>query len=143
MPHRYLPDIAISDAAFEAWGPTLEDVFISCAEALTGVMVDDLSLIAGKEAVELRLFNTDLDMLLFDFLNELVYMKDAKRLLLRVERVEIVEEGGGFELIGHTSGEEIDPSRHRLLADVKAVTLSRFSLERDDEGWRATVIVDI
>lgn len=143
MPYKYLPDIAISDAAFEAWGANLEDVFISCADALTGVMVDDLSLIAGKEAVELRLFNTELDMLLFDFLNELVYMKDAKRLLLRVERVEIVEEGGGFELVGHTSGEEIDPLRHRLLADIKAVTLSRFSLERDDEGWRATVIVDI
>lgn len=143
MPFKYLPDIAIADAAFEAWGDNLESVFISCADALTGVMVDDISLIEGKEAVELRLFNAELDMLLFDFLNEIVYIKDAKRLLLRVEKVEIVEQGGGFELTGKASGEQIDPSKHRLQADVKAVTLSRFSLVREDEGWRATVVVDI
>lgn len=143
MPFKYLPDIAIADAAFEAWGDTLESVFISCADALTGVMVDDISLIEGKETVELRLFNAELDMLLFDFLNEIVYIKDAKRLLLRVEKVEIVEAGGGFELAGKATGEQIDPSKHRLLADVKAVTLSSFSLVREDEGWRATVVVDI
>ncbi len=143
MPFKYLPDIAIADAAFEAWGDTLESVFISCADALTGVMVDDLSLIEGKEAVDLRLFNDDLEMLLFDFLSELVYIKDAKRLLLRVGGVEVTEEGGGYGLIGKASGEEIDPARHRLLADVKAVTLSRFSLVREDGGWRAIVVVDI
>lgn len=143
MPFKYLPDIAIADAAFEAWGDTLESVFISSADALTGVMVDDISLIEGKETVELRLFNAELDMLLFDFLNELVYIKDARRLLLRVEKAEIVEQGGGFELVGTASGEQIDPSKHRLLADVKAVTLSSFSLVREDEGWKATVVVDI
>lgn len=143
MPFKYLPDIAIADAAFEAWGDTLESVFISCADALAGVMVDDISLIEGKETVELRLFNAELDMLLFDFLNEIVYIKDAKRLLLRVEKVEIAEEGGGFELAGKATGEQIDPSKHRLLTDVKAVTLSHFSLVREDEGWKATVVVDI
>lgn len=143
MPFKYLPDIAVADAAFEAWGDTLESVFISCADALVGVMVDDISFIEGKEEVELRLFNTELEMVLFDFLNELVYIKDAKRLLLRVQKVEISEQGGGFELIGKASGEQINPAKHRLQADVKAVTLSRFSLVLEEHGWRAQVVVDI
>jgi SHS2 domain-containing protein len=40
-------------------------------------------------------------------------------------------------------GEEIDPQRHGLLADVKAVSLHNFVVEKAPEGWRATVILDV
>ena len=42
-----------------------------------------------------------------------------------------------------THGEPIDPQRHRLRVDVKAVTLHRFSIEKTAQGWEATVILDI
>jgi len=40
-------------------------------------------------------------------------------------------------------GEEIDRGRHRLVVDVKAVTLFNLRVERDDKGWKATVVLDI
>ena len=40
-------------------------------------------------------------------------------------------------------GEKLDPSRHRLRVDVKAVTLHQFRLEKTDRGWETQVILNI
>lgn len=143
MPYRYLDEIATADVAFEATGSSLEDVFTSAAEATINVMVDEPERIERTKRVSVKLENTDRDMLLYDFLNELVYLKDAKKLLMRVEKIDIREGAGGLSLVAELSGEELDPLKHPLGADVKAVTLHMFSLERVDGGWKATAVLDI
>ncbi len=85
----------------------------------------------------------DLDLLLYNFLNELVFFKDARRLLLRVTEVTITKTEAGYKLRASAYGDVIDPSRHPLSADVKAVTLHRFKLEETPDGWRSTVVLDI
>jgi SHS2 domain-containing protein len=82
-------------------------------------------------------------MLLFDFLQELIYFKDAEQLLLRVREVSIDEKDGEFFLKAKTAGEPLDAARHHQRADVKAVTLHDFSVEKQDEGWKARVLLDI
>lgn len=143
MPYRYLGEIATADVAFEATGSSLEEVFIASAEATTNVMIDEPERIERSQKVDLRLSNDEADMLLFDFLGELVYYKDAKKLLLRVDELRITQDDTGFGLIASLSGEELDPKRHPLGADVKAVTLHMFSLEKTPAGWKATAILDI
>ncbi len=143
MPYRYLDDIAVADVAFEAWGATLEEMFTSCADATMNVMVEDLATIQGLETLEIDLQNGEADLLLFTFLNELIFYKDARRLLLRVSALTISRRNGPFSLQAVLSGEEIDPARHQLNVDVKAVTLHRFRVEETGTGWKATVILDI
>lgn len=143
MPYRYLDEIATADVAFEATGGSLEEVFTAAAEATLNVMVDEPERIERVLRVAVKLENTDRDMLLYDFLNELVYLKDARKLLLRVENMEIREGAEGLSLVAELSGEELDPAKHPLGADVKAVTLHMFSLERADGGWKATAVLDI
>lgn len=143
MAYRYLDEIATADVAFEATGADLAEVFTSAAEATTHVMIEEPERIERRKKVDVRLSNEEADMLLFDFLNELVYYKDAKKLLLRVDELRITEGDSGYSLEAVLSGEELDPERHPLGADVKAVTLHMFSLERTGEGWRATAILDI
>jgi len=41
------------------------------------------------------------------------------------------------------TGEPLDATRHHQRADVKAVTLHDFSVEKEDDGWRARVLLDI
>jgi SHS2 domain-containing protein len=53
-----------------------------------------------------------------------------------------VDTDGRFSLTAAAWGETIDPSRHELLVDVKAVTLHRFRVEKASRGWEATVILD-
>jgi SHS2 domain-containing protein len=141
--YEYLPDIAIADVAFRALGKTLEELFVAAGEATMNVMVDDLSAIARREEVRVDLSEQALDMLLFDFLNELIFLKDARQLLLLVKTIKISAEASGFTLHAVLSGEQLDPVRHPLNADVKAVTLHRFEVKETSEGWEATVVLDI
>ncbi|MBI5588178.1 MAG: archease [Deltaproteobacteria bacterium] len=143
MPYRYIEDIATADIAFEATGADLTEVFVSAAEATMGVMVDDLSTIRKAAEVFVELTGNELDMLLYNLLNELVYYKDARRLLLRVDSIGIDERGPVFSLKAKLAGEELDRKRHPLKVDVKAVTLHRFGLIKTEEGWKATVVLDI
>jgi SHS2 domain-containing protein len=64
-------------------------------------------------------------------------------LLLHAGRVRIEEREGLFCLEAHASGEQIDAGRHRLLVDVKAVTLHRFQVAFKDNLWRAAVVLDV
>jgi len=143
MPYQYLEEIAKADVAFEAWGETREEMFIAAADAMMNVMVADLATIRVKERRTLRVEADALDMLLFELLQELIFQKDAARLLLRVKEVEIMRQIENYRLTGVAEGEELDPQRHDLVVDVKAVTLHRFGVERTDGGWKAMVILDI
>lgn len=143
MPYRYLEDIATADVAFEARGKDLEEVFISAADAATNVMVEDLDSIQRREALHIEAQNRELDLLLYSFLSEIVFIKDARRLLLRFDKVEIEERAGIYCLRAKAWGSPIDPGRQRLKADVKAITLHRLSLVEAGDGWRATVVVDV
>jgi SHS2 domain-containing protein len=143
MPYRYLEDIATADVAFEARGKDLEELFTSAADATMNVMVADLASIAQLEKMDFEVENADLDMLLFNFLQEFIFFKDARRLLLRVLSVSIDKRNAGFSLQAKTAGEELDPEKHDLIVDVKAVTLYRFALQETESGWMATVVLDI
>ncbi len=143
MPYEFLDDVATADIAFKAWGKDLEEVFIAAADATMNVMIEELDSILPREKRELKLENDALDMLLFNLLQELIYYKDAERLMLRMDRVEIEEKKKLYALKAAAWGEQLDPDRHRQRVDVKAVTLHRFRLEKTERGWEAMVILDI
>jgi len=143
MPFRFLEEIATADVAFEAWGDTLEELFISSAEALLGTMTAAPEQVVRREGLTLRLEHEELDLLLFSFLQELIFYKDARRLLLHADRVRIEGGKGLFSLVARASGERVDAGRHRLLVDVKAVTLHRFQLQFEAGIWKAVVVLDV
>lgn len=143
MPYEYLEDLATADIAFRAWDDELEGVFRAAAEATMNVMVEDLATLRRSERRKIELQNDQLDMLLFDFLQEIIYFKDTDQLLLLVDEVDVQESHGSYRLRGEASGERLDPERHDTRVDVKAVTFHRFALEKTETGWEATVILDI
>ena len=143
MPYTFLDDVAIADLAFEAWGTTLEETFVAAAEAVMNAMVENLESIRPLESRQLQVESEARDLLLFAFLQELVYYKDAEQLLLRVPQVQITTHQGQFRLQAEARGERLDPARHRLRVDVKAITLHRFALEQTPSGWKALVILDV
>jgi SHS2 domain-containing protein len=143
MPYRFLEEIATADVALEAWGASMGETFIAAADAAVNVMVQDLATISPQTRRQFRLENTELDMLLFALLEELIFLKDAEQLLLRVSDVHIQQSATGWQLDALAAGEKIDPGKHPLVVDVKAVTLHRFALEQVPEGWRALIILDI
>lgn len=143
MPYEYRGDIAHADIAFNAWAETLEELFQDAARATMQVMVENLSAVRPTRTVDLQLDQENEEMLLFDFLNELIFYKDAQRLLLLPAQLAVSKTETGYALKGTLQGEEIDVARHNMNTDVKAVTMLRYSLARVPEGWRATVVLDV
>ena len=143
MPYHYLEDIGTADIAFEATGCDLSELFRDAADATMNVMIDNLQAIEPRENRHIELSSDEIDMLLFDFLQELIYFKDAERLLLRVRDTRIEQRDGNYFLKAETAGEPLDAARHHQRADVKAVTLHGFSVEKEDDGWKARVLLDI
>src|SRR5712664_288603 len=91
MPYEYLEEIGTADIAFEATGRDLAELFSDAADAMTNVMIDNIEAIQPRETRQIELSNDKLDMLLFDLLQELIFLKDAERLLLRMREVQIAE----------------------------------------------------
>ena len=143
MTYHYLEDFATADIAFEATGRDLEELFGAAADATMNVMVEEIDAIEAREARTIELRSREVDMLLFDFLQELIYYKDAEHLLLRVKEIVIAAQDGVYSLRAIGRGERLDLERHEQRADVKAVTLHRFRVEHTDEGFKAFVILDV
>jgi SHS2 domain-containing protein len=143
MPYKFLEEIGTADIAFEATGHDLPELFSDAADATMNVMIDNLDAIEPRETRHIELSNDEIDMLLFDFLQELIYFKDAERLLLRARDVRIRQRDKRYFLKAEAAGEVLDAARHHQRADVKAVTLHNFSIEKADSGWKARVLLDI
>lgn len=143
MPYEFLDDVATADIAFSAWGETLEETFVAAATAVVQVMVENLDAIRPCQERQITVEHEALDLLLFNFLQEPVYYKDAEQLLLVVTQVEIARHAGLYRLTATARGERLDPARHHPRVDVKAVTLHRFRLQQSARGWEALVVLDI
>jgi SHS2 domain-containing protein len=146
MPYRYLDDLTVADVAFEARGADLEELFSSAWQAALQVMIENPNVLTGIESRTIALEEPSLDLLLHNFLQELIFYKDAEDLLLRIDDCRIQWEEGSSKsptLEARASGQIIDPRVHRLGTDVKAVTFYNFSLARDKRGWKATVVLDV
>jgi SHS2 domain-containing protein len=137
---KFLPDVALADIAFEAQSRSLDGLFESCALALEDIMVDPSTLIVSASR-DLELKADDLDRLLYDFLTELIVIKDVDSLLFKEVKVRV--DADNNTLSASLMGEPIDRDRHTLRNDVKAVTMHMFGIKREGDVWKGTVVLDI
>jgi SHS2 domain-containing protein len=137
---KFLPDVALADIAFEAESKTIDGLFESCALALTDIMVDP-STLRVETTRDLELKADDADRLLYDFLTELIVIKDVDSLLFKEVKVRV--DADNNTLSASLMGEPIDRDRHTLRNDVKAVTMHMFGIKQEGDAWKATVVLDI
>ena len=141
MPYEFVDDGVTSDVTFHAWAEGLDQLFVAAADATLNVMVRALDSVRAVETRTASLEADALDLLLRRFLDELIYRKDVEELLLRATRVAV--DAAQPRLDAVLAGERIDPERHELLADVKAVTFHDLRVERTATGWDAHVTLDV
>jgi SHS2 domain-containing protein len=137
---RFLEDRAIADAAFEAEGKSLEELFEACAEATFEVMAET-DTVEAKNKEEIQLTSDDLEELLFNWLAELIYLKDLKATLFNKYQIRI-EKPDGYKLRASVWGEPVDAEKHKVKVDVKAVTYHLLEVKKINNKWIAKVILD-
>lgn len=143
MSFRFLEDVSIADVAFEARGRTLAELFSNSALAVTNTMVKDVGTVEPRVAKSFELEADDPEMLLYYFLQELVYYKDAELLLFSRYDLDIKQDIGQWRLRADVQGEELSREKHELGANVKAVSLHNFKVRKTAQGWQADVILDV
>jgi SHS2 domain-containing protein len=139
---KVLEKLVTADTAFEAYGKNLNELFSNSALALCSAMVEPKT-VAAKVKKIIKMQNKDVNALLIDFLNELVYYKDAESVLFPKVKVKVAEKDGLYRLAAEAAGDEIDFKKHKLRADVKAATWHMFELKQKGKDWIARVVLDI
>ena len=138
--HRFLEDIAIADTAFEAKGNTPQELFLASADALFATMVDP-STVIPRHTQTIEFHAEDLSELLYQWLSEIVFLKDANAMVF-CEADVTVQDGPTWTLTGHVRGDSVQ-NDHLLGSDVKAVTKHMYDVSHDGNEWVARVVLDI
>src|SRR3989344_5797351 len=136
MEYKFLEHTA--DAMFEAYGKDLNELFENSALAVEECMVK-LSSLKNKEKHKISLKSESIEELLYDFLSELIFIKDTEGLLFKKFKVRIKD----LNLEAECEGEKINRNTQELLDDAKAVTKHLFKVKKLKNKWLARIIIDI
>ncbi len=128
-----------ADLGLRVRAADLDELFADAARGLFEMIVPLLASVRPVESVDIEVAGEISELLLFDWLNELLYTYETRRLLLVEFDVTLSDSG----VTATCRGEPIDLARHQLDHEVKAITYHRLKLEQTDDGWLAEVIVDI
>ena len=140
MPFVFIDHTA--DMGVRITAGTLNQLFEQAAEAFTAAICD-LSEVGTVTTEEVSVTAPEVDLLLVDWLNELLWRFDAQTLLVRASVVTLSRESDRWRLRGTLSGERLDPGRHHIKTLIKGITYHRLSVAQTPDGWRALVVFDI
>ncbi|AXR82075.1 archease [Natrarchaeobaculum sulfurireducens] len=139
-----------ADIAVAASGDSLEAVFGAAADGFAAASCESVPTETG-ERFSVSVTAESREALLFDYLDELVYLRDVRGELPVDHRIETIDEPAD-----RPNASDDDPAAWSLEAtargvpltevaarEIKAVTYSEMRLERVDDGWEAYVVFDV
>lgn len=129
----------MADIGVRGFGLTKSAAFENTACALTAALVDLGAVLPTKE-VKIECQAKDDELLLYEWLNALIYQMATRKMVFSRFVVEI-DDG---KLRGSAWGEPIDVRRHAPAAEAKGATLTALRVAPADDGaWLAQCVVDV
>lgn len=128
-----------ADIGFRAWGNTLEELFTAAAEALVAMAIE-IDTVEPRETYFLQAVGDNREELFVNWLNEVLYYLDGRRLAMRTFSVEQLT---NTSVRGTARGEPLDPRRHPPKLVIKGVTYHQLRIEKSEKGWECDVYLDI
>jgi SHS2 domain-containing protein len=126
-----------ADIGLNAYGKDLPGAFSNAACGMFSIIAD-LENVREKETRRVEITADDIEGLLFEWLNSLLYYFDVETLLFKTFHI---IEFGDNRLAADCRGEKYDPARHKIKTGVKSATYHL--LEVDRENNRVKIIFDI
>lgn len=128
-----------ADIGVRGTGNTPARAFEQAALAMTAVITDPAQ-VRCIESVRLECEAPELELLLADWLNALVYEMATRHLLFGRFEVEL----DGQRLQGRAWGEPVDVERHQPAVEVKGATYTELEVREDaPDHWHAQCVVDV
>ena len=128
-----------ADIGLRGFGDTPAAAFEQVALAMTAV-ITTIEQVQPVTTIAVTCEGASLDLLLFDWLNRLIYEMATRRLLFCRFDVRIE----GKRLTGSATGERVNPQRHAPAVEIKAATFHQLRVcENADHLWVAQCVVDV
>lgn len=130
-----------ADVGFHSYGTTLEEAFENAALAMFEVMTDTTKIEPSTQK-EILIESEDLLALLYDWLDELIFLHDSQFLIFNTFNIEIQKMNEDlFCLKGTVMGDVFNPEKHESREEVKAVTYHLMDI-KGENGFIIRVILD-
>ncbi len=127
-----------ADVGIEAYGKNLEEAFENAAKGMFAIITDGSKIDCKvKKKIELEK-GDDEELLLVDWLSELLYIHDVENLVFGEFEVKLND-----RLIGYACGEKYDRQKHGYGVEIKAVTYHMLEIKRNKKGVTIKVLFDI
>ena len=128
-----------ADVGIKAYGKNISEAFENAAKGMFDIITDN-SEIESTGEYEIHLEAQDLEQLLVDWLSELLFLNSAKNLVFSFFKVELDEKNNS--LSAHVFGEKYSLSKHKIGAEIKAVTYHILEV-RNKRPYHVQVLFDI
>jgi SHS2 domain-containing protein len=139
MKFKFLKHTA--DVKFQAFGNTLEKAFENSVLALKETIARKIKV---KPAIKkkIKVEGKDKEALLYNFLEEFLFLLDAENFLLsEIEKIKIEEKAGKYELEADIVGDSA--SNYKFTNDVKAITYNEMFVKQEKNKYACQVVVDV
>jgi SHS2 domain-containing protein len=131
------------DIGIRVTAPSLTQLFERAALGTFRVLTD-LTAVQASEETHVAVDGHDLEALMVRWLSELNYRHTVDGVLFGTFSVESIQETDeGLTLTATASGEPIDPARHTVYTEIKAITFHGMNIRETDDGWTVQVIFDM
>ena len=128
-----------ADIGFRAGGNSLEELFANCARALMAIIFDPSGVTPAAQWT-LEAEASDLDSLMVNWLNEVLFYIDTRRVAFHAFDVSFPTP---LNVTCLASGEPRDAVKHPVRLSVKAVTYHQLKVSQTGDTWSADVYVDV
>lgn len=126
-----------ADLTFKAYGRDLDQLFENAAEALESTLIM-LEAVALSATTTIEMTSDSCDDLLYDWLAELLVTFEVNRFAVKKCIVNIT----GLSLRAECWGERIDPNKHTLNTEVKAVTYHNLQIKKN-KVYHTEITLDV
>ena len=130
-----------ADTKIRAYGNSLEEAFCNVALATTETMTD-LKSLRGVESRSVLVSSEDEKSLLYDFLDEVLYLFDVEGFLVKEVKDIKIARGSSLELSCTLIG-DFAKNGYEVHTHIKAVTYSEMEIFKEDGLFVVQVVHDL
>ena len=145
MRYEYLEHTA--DAKFRAYGKSIEEAFENAGYAMFNILADT-NAVVPKEELRFKINARRIESLLYDFLEELLFLFETRYLIPSTITVKITQQATEentddrtIELEAVLHGDDFRD--YEVNGDIKSVTYNDMQVKETKKGFELTVVVDI
>ena len=135
-----------ADIGFRIRAKRLKTLFQKAAESMMSIIVDPKT-VHSNEEVKISVEETVVEDLFLSWLKEILYQVEKEGMVF--SRFNICRDNFShrqaekYRIYGKLEGERIDPLRHEICMEIKAVTRHGFYLEKRGPYWESKILFDV